>query len=448
MIKGNYRLLFKELIKSYYEDVFEEKIDEILEKKEIDKDLFAKVVSSLCGVEVEYSEDFSTDLKKAIENYRSSNRVVISSNNCNMDCVKVNGKTLCQNACPFDAIILNGNKSTINIDNCVDCGICVDVCDSNNFIDKVEFMPLFKILRENRKVIAVVAPAIVGQFGEDITMGQLRAGLKVLGFADMVEVAFFADMLTIRESIEFNRHIQENNDFVLSSCCCPIWVAMIKKQYRDLIKHITPSVSPMIAAGRVIKKIYPECYVVFIGPCVAKKSEAKLEDLKGSIDFVLTFSELKDIFSALNMKLEGYHEELSTQYTTKGGRIYGRVGGVSWAVKDAVKHLFPEKVEYFTSKQASGIEECKLLLEKISNRKSDVSFLEGMGCHGGCVGGPKTIISADKGNVAVNDYGEDSKIQISIDNKIMKGFLNALDIGEIEDFIDNYKVNIFERKME
>ena len=324
----------------------------------------------------------------------------------------------------------------------------VDVCDSNNFIDKIEFMPLFKILGEHHKVIAAVAPSIVGQFGDNVTVGQLRTSLKALGFADMVEVAFFADMLTIKESAEFNRHIQESSDFVLSSCCCPIWVAMIKKQHRDLIKHITPSVSPMIAAGRVIKKIYPECYVVFIGPCVAKKSEAKLEDLKGSIDFVLTFSELSDIFSALNIKPEGYHEELSTQYTSKGGRIYGRAGGVSWAVKDAVSHMFPEKAGYFTSKQASGGKECKLLLEKVSNGNLDASFLEGMGCHGGCVGGPKTIISADKGNKAVNDYGEDSKIQISTDSKIMKEFLNALDIDGIEDFIDDDKVNIFERKME
>lgn len=445
----NYRLLFKELLIAYYEDVFEEKVEEIIEKKDVDKESFAKVVSAICGVEVEYGENFSRDLKTAIDNYKTTNRVVINTYSCIKNCVEIDGKTVCQNACPFDAIIID--KKTwlpeINMDSCVNCGLCVDVCDKKNFVDKVEFLPLLNTLRTNTKVIAAVAPSIIGQFGENVSIGQIRAALKSIGFADMVEVAFFADMLTIKEAVEFNKYIQKEDDFMLSSCCCPIWVGMIKGKHNELIKYTSPSISPMIAAGRVIKTIEPECKVVFIGPCVAKKAEAKIEDIKDAIDFVLTFTELKDIFDALDIKLEDIHEELSTQYSSKGGRIYGRIGGVSLAVEDAVQNMFPEKIGLFISEQASGIPECKAMLKNALDGNIEARFLEGMGCDGGCVGGPKTIIPKEEGKIAVDEYGNASKINISAENKIMKEFLQGIGIEYIDDFKYEEKIKIFERKL-
>ena len=215
----NYRELFKKLLKAYYEDVFEETIEEVFSKEKINRESFAKVISALCGVEVDYSKDFSNDLKKAIENYKESNKVVVNTHSCVKDCVQIDGKTICQNACPFEAIIVEKNSPNveINMDSCIGCGACIDLYDNKNFVDKIEFMPLIKTLRENKRVIAVVAPAIVGQFGENVSMGQIRAGLKKIGFADMVEVAFFADMLTIKEAVEFNKLVIEEKDFMLSS---------------------------------------------------------------------------------------------------------------------------------------------------------------------------------------------------------------------------------------
>lgn len=450
MKENNYRQLFKELIKSYYEDVFEDKVNEIMDKKEINKVEFSRIVSASCGVDVDYSDDFSSNLIRAIENYKKSKKVVLNTNSCTKNCIDIDGKTICQNACPFDAIILDSETllPKINIETCVDCGKCVDVCDNYNYIDKIEFIPLLKILKDNNKVIAAVAPSIAGQFGDEVSMGQMRAALKCMGFVDMVEVAFFADMLTIKETIEFNRLINAEKDFMLSSCCCPIWVAMIKGKYKELIKYTSPSVSPMIAAGKIFKEIDPECKVVFIGPCIAKKAEARQEDLKDAIDFVLTFAELKDIFDVLNIRPEKLHEELSTQYTSKGGRIYGRIGGVTKAVKEGVNSLFPDKAHYFTSEQASGVSECMKLLEKNLIGNTSARFLEGMGCDGGCVGGPKAIISKEKGKIAVDNYGEESKVKISLDNKIMNEFLSAINIQSIDDFKNIDKIKIFERKLE
>jgi iron only hydrogenase large subunit-like protein len=445
----SYRRLFRDLLKSYYEDVFEEKIEEILDKGEVDKEKFAKIISSLCGVDVEYSNNFIEDVKEAIETYKGSNKVVVNVNSCVRDCVEIDGRTICQNTCPFDAIIIGKDTSgvEINIETCVDCGLCVDLCHNKNFVDKIEFMPLIETLRGNKKVIAAVAPAIAGQFGEHVSMGQIRAGLKKIGFADMVEVGFFADMLTIKEAVEFDRHISREKDFMLSSCCCPIWVGMIKGKFHELIKYTSPSISPMIAAGRVIKKLDPQCRVVFIGPCVAKKAEAKAEDLKDSIDYVLTFTELKDIFHVLDINLEELHEELSSQYASKGGRIYGRIGGVSIAVEDAVRNMFPDKSDIFTSEQASGIKECKKMLEDALKGEIKVSFLEGMGCDGGCVGGPKTLIPKEKGKEMVDSFGEESKVKISTNNRIMNEFLKGLGIESLEDFNCKEKIEIFERKL-
>lgn len=442
-----YRKLFKKLLKAYYEDVFEETIEEIFLNKNVNKVNFAKTVSALCGVEVDYSNNFSKDLVKAIESYKESNRVVVNTHSCVKNCIQIDGKTICENTCPFDAILLDKDKFNIeiNMDTCVHCGICVESCDNNNFIDKIEFIPLIKDLSNKQKIIAAVAPAIVGQFGENVSMGQIRAGLKKIGFADMVEVAFFADMLTIKEAVEFNSIVIDKDDFMLSSCCCPIWVGMIKAKYHELVKYTSPSISPMIAAGKVIKTLDPESKVVFIGPCVAKKAEAKIEDLKGIIDYVLTFNELKDIFDVFDIKLETLHEVLSTQYTSKGGRIYARTGGVSEAVENALLEMFPDKLGMFSNEQASGIKECKEMLKKALEGKIEANFLEGMGCDGGCVGGPKAIIPKEKGREMVNKFGDESKVHISTNNKIMNEFLLKLGIESLEDFKNKEKVKIFER---
>lgn len=122
-----------------------------------------------------------------------------------------------------------------------------------------------------------------------------------MGFTDMIEVAMFADILTIKEAFEFNHLVKTTEDFFLTSCCCPVWFNMTKKNYSELYKHMSPSVSPMIASGRILKKLYPDCRVVFIAPCIAKKAEIKEEELKGAIDFVINFRELKEIFNALQI---------------------------------------------------------------------------------------------------------------------------------------------------
>ena len=102
-------------------------------------------------------------------------------------------------------------------------------------------------------IYALVAPAFSGQFGPEVTAGKLRTALKLLGFSGMLEVAVFADILTLKEALEFDKNVNKEGDFQLTSCCCPMWIAMIRRLYHQLMPNVPGSVSPMIAGGRTVK---------------------------------------------------------------------------------------------------------------------------------------------------------------------------------------------------
>ena len=443
-----YSNLFKTLINAYYENIFEEELEKILSNKEINKEELANIIASICGVEVDFTNDYIHNLKNAIGSYKFDNKIVTKVKSCSMKCADEEGRTVCQCACPFNAIIVDKEVNTTYIDNlkCTDCGFCVEACPNGNILDKVDFMPLAKLLKEGVPVIAAVAPAITGQFGEKANINRLRKAFKKLGFTEMVEVAFFADMLTLKEAVEFDEHIHTKDDFMITSCCCPMWVGMVKRVYGDLVKHVTPSVSPMIAAGRVLKNLNPKCKVVFIGPCVAKKAEAKAQDLIGAIDFVLTFEELKDIFQSFNIDPEAVEEDFSSEYASRGGRLYARTGGVSIAVGEAIERLYPVKYEMLKVVQGNGVKECRELLSKAQTGEIAANFIEGMGCVGGCVGGPKAIIPTDEGRNKVNEFAEKSKVKVSVDSACMNEILHGLGIHTVDDFKDKDKTSIFHRE--
>lgn len=334
------------------------------------------------------------------------------------------------------------NEPAISHDKCLNCGYDAPNCDFGALADKIEFMPVIDLLKDgNTPVFAAVAPAIVGQFGEGVSMGMLRTAFKILGFMDMIEVAMFADILTIKEALEFNHLVKTEEDFFLTSCCCPVWFNMIKSNYPDIYKHLSPSVSPMIASGRILKKLYPNAKVVFIAPCIAKKGEIKEPELKGAIDYVLNFRELKEIFNALNINLEELQPDDKDQ-ASLGGRMYARTGGVSFSVKTAVNRLEPTRVIKLKAKKVDGVKDCRKVLDELrEGKKIGANFIEGMGCKGGCVGGPRTNIDADSATKHVNEFGEDSFILTPFDNLNVMKILKQLGINSIEEIMQDNEVN-------
>ncbi|NLY43209.1 MAG: iron hydrogenase [Clostridiaceae bacterium] len=360
-----------------------------------------------------------------------------------------NDECKCMGTCKYEADIYKKQEGPVIVDNkCLTCGQCVASCDFGALADKIEFVPVIDLLKNNEvQVYAVVAPAIVGQFGEDVSMGQLRTALKILGFQDMIEVALFADILTIKEAFEFNHLVKTEEDFFLTSCCCPVWFNLTKKNYPDLFEFMSPSVSPMIASGRILKKLYKDAKVVFIAPCIAKKAEIKEPELKGAIDFVLNFRELDEIFKALDIKLRDLPSDEKDQ-ASLGGRIYARTGGVSFSVKTVVNRLEPRRLIKLKAKKVDGVKKCKMILDELSAKKNiNYNFIEGMGCEGGCVGGPRTIIDVDKATKLVNEFGEDSLIMTPFDNINVMKILGQLGIESIEEIMSNEEVfNILTRE--
>ena len=445
---NKYNALFDTLVKSYYNGNFEETLSTIMVCHEISPQETFKIITSLCGVSLEFDNNYIYNIKKAITNYSVNKRLIEKLDSCSLSCKKEGEeKCKCQLSCPFDAIMYdNGNKTTyINYDLCVGCGLCVDSCKEGKILDKVDFLPILDLVKNNKTVIAAVAPAIIGQFGEKVTLDQLRAAFIKIGFSDMVEVAFAADMITIKEAVEFNNHVNSPKDLMITSCCCPMWVGMLKKVYKELVPDLSPSVSPMIGTGRVIKKLNPDAKVVFIGPCIAKKAEAKEKDLLGDIDFVLTFQELDNIFKAFDVNPEELEGIPTKDYASRGGRLYARTGGVSIAVGEAVEELYPHKAKLFKAIKAEGVRECKDILNKALTGEIEANFIEGMGCVGGCVGGPKAIIPKEQGKISVDNLAYDSPIKIATHSSTMDSVLEKLNITSLKDFEDHNKTKVFHR---
>lgn len=357
----------------------------------------------------------------------------------------------CEVACLFSAIKRDENgKVMVDQNNCTGCGRCLEVCENKGIVEKKDLIPILELLHtKSVPVYAMIAPAFNGQFTLDVTAGKLRSAFKCLGFYGMLEVALFADILTLKEALEFDRTIKDDKDFMLTSCCCPIWVAMIKKIYHDLVPHMPPSVSPMVACGRAIKRLHPNAVTVFIGPCIAKKAEAREPDIKDAVDYVLTFQEIKELFDLAEIDFSVLPEDLR-DHSSKAGRIYARTGGVSEAVQSTLNRLNPGRKIPLRAAQANGAVECKRLLKDITEGKITANFMEGMGCIGGCVGGPKAIIPYKEGTDHVIEYGDLATYKTPIDNPHAIELLEKLSFHSIEDLLerDNLFIRQFARPVE
>lgn len=387
-------------------------------------------------------EDFFSDELDMVKGYKEIRQPVIAriAGPCeycgNPDCE-------CADACKYETHVYSRKtEPVIKSGKCLNCGYDAPDCNFGAIVDKIEFIPLIDLLKDrDTLVFASVAPAIVGQFGEGVTMGMLRTALKAIGFKDMIETALFADILTIKEAFEFNSLVKSEEDFFLTSCCCPVWFNMIKNNYPDIYKHLSPSVSPMVASGRILKKLYGNAKVVFIAPCIAKKAEAKEPELKDAIDYVLNFRELQEIFKALAVNLPELQPDDKDQ-ASFGGRIYARTGGVSFSVKTVVNRLEPTRVIKLKANKVDGVKECRKVLDDLREGKRAASnFIEGMACKGGCVGGPRTNIEVDKATKLVNEFGEDSFILTPFDNLNVMKILKQLNINSIEEIAHNDEIN-------
>ena len=313
----------------------------------------------------------------------------------------------CQKACGMDAIGIDEHgRAVINQDKCVSCGQCLVSCPFGAIADKSQIFQIITSILQGDRVIAIVAPAFIGQFSKRATPDKFITGLQMLGFERMVEVAIGADMCTIEEARDFLEHVPEKQNYMATSCC-PAWHSMIEKNFPSEVSKMSMTLTPMVFTARMLKKEDPNCKIVFVGPCAAKKLEAIRADIRSDVDFVLTFEELQGMFEAKGINLDEVESSEPFNEGTAAGRGFAVSGGVAKAVTDLIAETNPD-LEVKTAR-AEGLRECKKMMQLAKAGKYNGYLLEGMACPGGCVAGAGTMLSVESAQKLVAAYMKEAK---------------------------------------
>ena len=216
----------------------------------------------------------------------------------------------------------------------------------------------------------------------------------------MIEAALGADLVAYKEAKE----LKEKG--FLTSSCCPAFVKYVETQFPQMKDNISHNLSPMAEIAKYIKMQDPDCKIVFMGPCTAKKAEFQKETVAPYIDSVITFEELQALFDGRDVKLEELEEGVLDN-ASYYGRIFARSGGLADAVAEALKEQGADDFE-LKAISCDGIEECKLALLKASKNVLPKNFIEGMACSGGCIGGAGCLTHGEKDKNEVDKYGKEA----------------------------------------
>ena len=328
----------------------------------------------------------------------------------------------CAEACGMNAIGCDEyGRAEINYDKCVSCGMCLVNCPFGAIVDKGQLFQLIHSIKRGDKVIAIIAPAFWGQFGESVSPGQVREAMKMLGFHALEEVAIGADLCAVEEAEEFLHSVPEKQPFMATSCC-PAWSVMAKQEFPGFAPYISMTMTPMVLTARLMKRRNPGCKIAFIGPCAAKKLEASRKSVRSDVDFVLTFEELRGMFEAKNINVSQIPDTPAHYEASAPGCGFAASGGVAKAVEEVIHRVRPD-VEVKTV-YAEGLNECRQMLRIARTGKYDGYLLEGMACPGGCIAGAGTVQPADKSKRALERY----KAAAPISNPLESDYIDAISL--------------------
>lgn len=308
----------------------------------------------------------------------------------------------CVRNCEVKAIDVRHSQAVIAEDRCILCGRCLNICPQDAKTLHSE-LPLVKdMLASGQRVVLTLAPsyrALLHHF----TSGQMVAGLKQLGFDQVRESAEGSAWVTE----EYVKLLQENRMDHIITTCCPSAVSLVEMYYPELIPYLAPVVSPMIAQGMVLKKLLgPDTRIVFAGPCIARKAEAREDRYQGYVDAVLDFSELLRFAGQ-----EGIHfsqcEPAPFDNADPGvNRLYPVTGGILTAVEETEKARLSDGKEQFSPAESgtdagmapaldsyqhfyvNGIQNCRELCASMRRGDLHHCFVEMSMCTGSCVKGP------------------------------------------------------------
>ncbi len=370
----------------------------------------------------------------AVHMYRDNNKCILCRR-CTAVCAKWQGVgVIGANERGFKTNIGSAFEMGLGETSCVACGQCIAVCPVGALSEKDYTDQVFKALADDSKyVIVQTAPAVRAGLGEEFgypigtnVEGKMAAALRRLGFDDVFDTDWAADLTIMEEATEFVERFTKGGTLPLITSCSPGWVKYCEHYFPDMTDNLSSCKSPHQMLGAVAKTYYAEkigkkpedIIVVSVMPCTAKKFEIQRPDECAAgvpdVDYVLTTRELARMIRRAGLKFNSLPDEDFDNplgLSAGAGDIFGATGGVmEAALRTAYCWLSgnnEEVVEFHEVRGtdgikrstvningteikvavASGLANAKELLTRVQSGEEKVDFIEIMACPGGCVNG-------------------------------------------------------------
>lgn len=288
----------------------------------------------------------------------------------------------CVRECPAKAIKVEGGQATVVEERCIACGNCVKVCAQQAKHIEDGIATVRAMLRGGRPCIACLAPSFPAAF-DRIKPGRLISATRALGFSEVWEVAFGAELVSHEYAKRFETARRHGEPIIATPC--PAIVAYIEKYLPALQGALAPIVSPMVAVARAIRREKGEkVRVVFIGPCIAKKNEIRDPAIAGAVDAVLTFRELEKMFEDARLDMDGMPEtecdgprsSIAGSFAIPGGLL--KTSGLS-------ADILEDDIVV-----TEGKDRVLDLLREAAEGRSRARFFDLLFCEG-CISGPRML---------------------------------------------------------
>ena len=321
----------------------------------------------------------------------------------------------CEDACPVGAIKKDETGfASIDFSKCISCGKCISACPFGAVHEKSQMIDILKAIKQGKKVVAMIAPAIAGQFRGNLY--QLKTAIKKAGFTDVYEVAKGADKTARNEAREFIERMGDSDatwdaihpiassediqsDGFMTTSCCAGYMQLVNKHLPEIKKFVSDTHTPLYYTSEYVKSILPDSVTVFIGPCVAKRVEGFENP---NIDFVMSFEELSALFLAKKIEVSDCEETEYNEESSKQARNFGVTGGVAEAVKKALQYENSVKPLVISGINKESIRQ----LRKYASAgvcDDGCNLIEVMCCEGGCIAGNATINSTRNAQKQIKD---------------------------------------------